>query len=249
MQKRFQVRLNESDVENLSILYKHHKIPNRNQSDLFRKLLACEVERILHGSQDVKSSRQEEQVGLLEGWDCPCRFTFSRYHRSTKEWHRKVLCSNPTTKRILGTNELDPEVCKRCHDTGGSANLSSLPEPKKQVLEPTPKPMQVKRECIVCHDDISKRPDNHQWCRKCYFEMMNPQAGVRQPSNGLPGSPMWIGKQQAAKLRRLDARLKAAEHQTKEEYMKSAIEHGAELDMQFAEHDHRMKQKQQSKEE
>ena len=250
MVKRITINLNKNDDEKLSFLYKHFQIPNEKESKRFRKLLAYVVEGIRHGSQDVKSSRAKEEVRLLEGWDCPCRFPFSYYHKQSKQWLQKIRCSNPRVQEFLGTKILEPEVCKQCYDTGGSANLPALPEPKKQVSKPTPKPEQVKRFCIDCKIvDISKHPSHHTRCHSCYYIK---QRGIKTPDDPdygkpLKGSPKWLRKREAARLRKLDARLKAAEHQTKEEIMKSAIEHGAELDMQFAEHDHRMKQ--QSKEE
>ena len=240
------------EYQEVLFLYKYFNIEPEPTSDALRKL-HHEMHSLLTEQQDPsRSSRQEEQVGLLEGWDCPCRFPIWRYHKPSKEWHRKVLCSNPTTQQILRTPELDAEVCKRCYDTGGSANLPALPESKKQVSKPTPKsrPITKEQECIDCGTPIPVN-DKKPRCYKCWYGFIK---GAKAPGDvgygeGLPGSSMRIGKQQAARLRKLDARLKAAEHQTKEEIMKSAIEHGAEMDTYFAEHDHRMKQKQQSKEE
>jgi len=262
MVKRITINLNKNDDEKLSFLYKHFQIPNESETKRFRKLLVYVVERIRHASQDVKSSRQEEQVGLLEGWDCIFRFPIWRYHKPSKEWHRKVLCFNPKTREIVGTNEVDAEVCKRCNDLTGAARPPALLEPKKEVSKPTPKPEQVQRLCEDCKIDISKQPSNHKLCKKCWLKKF---IGAKAPDDedhgeGLPGSPMQIRKREAAKLhkkqsvllspeafgeqrwQRVQARMSAAEHQTKEEIMQSAIEHGAELDHYFAEYDHRMKQ-------
>lgn len=251
MVKRITVTLHKNDVENLSFLYKHFQIPNESETKRLTNVLACVVEGIRHGSQDEKHLGHEDEVRLLEGWDCNFRSLIWPFNRTSKKKEPKIICSHPLTREILRTNELYIATCRKCYDTGGSANLPALPEPKKQVSKPTPKPQQVQRLCEDCKIDISKQPSNHTLCRKCWFKQLK---GAKAPGDaghgeGLPGSSMRISQHQAARLRKLDARLKAAEHQTKEEIMKSAIEHGAEMDTYFAEHDHRMKQKQQPKEE
>jgi len=235
----------KEEHQEVLFLYKHFNIKPEPTSSALRKLHHGMYFLLTEQQTPSGFSRQEEQVRLLEEWDCPCRFPIWRFHKPTKKWHRKVLCSNPSTLEILRTNELDAEVCRRCYDTGGGANLPALPEPKKEVSKPTPKTKDItqsKRECIDCGKDISKSPNHHTRCWACYYGFIK---GAKAPGeydkNPPAGTPAGIRKREAARLRRLDARLKAAEHQTKEEIMQSAIEHGAELDMQFAEHDNRMK--------
>ena len=208
----------KEEHQELLFLYKYFNIESLPTSSALRKLHHAMYSLLTQQQEPSGSSRREEQVGLLEGWDCPCRFPIWRYHKPSKEWHRKVLCSNPTTQQILRTTELDAEVCKRCYDTGGSANLPALPEPKKQVLTPTPKAQQVQRLCEICKIDISKQPSNHTLCRNCWFKQLK---GAKAPGDvghgeGLPGSSMQIGKQQAARLRDLDERMKQKQ-QSKEE--------------------------------
>lgn len=215
LKKKITIRLDKNDDENLSLLYKYFKIPNENESKRFRKLLACVSERILHGSQDEKHLGHEEEVRLLEGWDCTFRSLIWPHNKYTKKKEPKIICSHPMTREILRTNELYIATCKKCHETGGSANLPSLPEPKKQVAKPTPKAQQVQRLCNDCKIDISNQPSNHTLCRNCWFKQLK---GAKAPDDdghgeGLPGSSMQIGKQQAARLRKLDERMK----QSKEE--------------------------------
>jgi len=79
------------------------------------------------------TSNIQHPTRLLDGWDCDFRFPVWCFHKPTREWHRKVDCSNPVTREIWKTSEIDIEKCKRCHDTGGSTKSLALPEPKKTL--------------------------------------------------------------------------------------------------------------------
>ena len=187
-----------------------------DEAKRFRKLLACVSERILHGSQDEKHLGHEEELRLLEGWDCTFRTLIWPYNRYSKQKEPRIFCFNPTTREILKTNQLYIAVCKKCHESGGSIKPLFLPEPKQEVSKPTPKPKQVQRLCEDCKIPISKQPEHHKLCKKCWLKKF---IGAKAPGDdgygdGIPGSSVWLKKrEQAARLQKLDERMKA----TKEE--------------------------------
>ena len=209
-------KYSHDEYQEVLFLYKHFKVEEKPVSDALRKLHHAMFLSLTEQKKQSESSKQQhEELRLLEGWDCTYRSLIWPHNKYTKKKEPKIICSHPMTREILRTNELYIATCKKCHDTGGSANLPSLPEPKQQVSKPTPKAQQVQRLCNDCKIDISNQPSNHTLCRNCWFKQLK---GAKAPDDdghgeGLPGSSMQIGKQQAARLRKLDERMK----QSKEE--------------------------------
>lgn len=208
MSKQLSVRLDKSRLEKLAFLYKLYRIKNETDTDCFREMLDKLYSEKTENQEQSESSRHEDQVQILEGWDCTFRFPVDRYHKQTREWLRKVLCFNPKTREIVKTNELDAEVCKRCYDTGGSANMPVLSEPKKtQKPRPTSKPQTVKKErkCVDCGCDISNLEDWKTLCLLCWKRKQNPAwQGEGKP---LAGSPMALRMKEAEAIRRANERM------------------------------------------
>jgi hypothetical protein len=212
MTKTISVRLDKSRQEKLTFLYKLYQVKSEKDSDRFRELLDKIYSEILEPSNtSTLSKTPHKELELLEGWDCANRAVVYRFDKHSKKKEPRVFCIRIDTRKILGTNVIDISVCKKCHDTVGSIKLLTPPEPKK----PTPKPQSKtsKRQCIDCGSDISRLDEWKKRCLDCWrIEQVRKQKG-NYDGKPLPGSPMAIRKQLAARTRSADEKLK----QSKEE--------------------------------
>lgn len=180
LKEKFQVHITKMREENITIFCKYHNISVDDQEEILTKLLEVGVERILHGSQYVKSFRYEKQSQFLEGWNCEFRYPFDKYHNPTKEWHRKVLCSSSSTEGNVKLIELDTEICKHCNEQGGRTKphhpeSKKLDHPSSKALaSPTgmsspesPKPYPKDRICVNCGEIFLAKKREHIKCLRC----------------------------------------------------------------------------------
>ncbi len=206
------VELNEEQYQEILFLYKYFGIEPNPISTALRKLYhAIYSEKINPSDTPTLSTNHTSELELLEGWDCVYRVLIHPYHKISKKREPMIWCTHPKVREYFKTNEIYIEVCKNCHENGGSLNTLSLSAPKKQDSiskekeEFLKKAQSKNRKCLTCGKDISKLEDWKTLCLSCWKKNQNPAS--QSETKPLRGSPMDLRKQEADAIRRANERM------------------------------------------
>ena len=205
MSKKLSVRLNESQQEELTFLYKLYQIKNETDADRFRNLL--------HAIYSEKNEQLESEETLEALPSCPMIPTLITLGK-----HKgMVFCPNPKVVGLRKGNHVSLGVCLNCwirqenaREHEGIPTSETTLAPEYDVKEPEPKKskpqsVQKQRKCIDCGCDISNLEDWKTLCLSCWQRKQNPAwQGEGKP---LAGSPMALRMKEAEAIRRANAKL------------------------------------------